>query len=403
MTVGLGVGEKPEGLVRIAGYAGFILIGWNAVLVPSLIRSIERDFHQSDAGFAVLYLLQAIIYATGGFGGGLLTERAGRKTILVCGALVAAAGMSAATAAGSWPLFILAMLPVSWGSAALDSGVNALFLDTFRAARGGALNLLHGFFSTGALFCPFVTGALVGHGVPWRILLLFTAIGYLSLAPLLTLTAMPSGRRAQEAVTPRRQETGETERSLLPFFGLALAIGLYVAAEMGVSSWTVRFLSDAPLVTATGILSLFWAGLTLGRLGSHWAAERVDYFLFTWGSLALASCALAAAVLLPSLPLKAVAFTLAGLFYGPGYPMIVALGGNIYPHRLAALSGSLTASAVAGSVIYPPLMGVLASRIGLGGGLLGAALLGIPATGGIILAQRISKRSRGEPEIASVG
>lgn len=71
--------------------------------------------------------------------------------------------------------------------------------------------------------------------------------------------------------------------------------------------------------------------------------------------------------------------------------MIIALGGNIYPHRLAALSGSLTTSAVAGSVVYPPLMGVLASTIGLAGGLAGAALLGIPATAGIIMAWRASK------------
>jgi hypothetical protein len=34
-------------LATFAGYAGFVLLGWNAVLVPALIRSIQPDFRQA--------------------------------------------------------------------------------------------------------------------------------------------------------------------------------------------------------------------------------------------------------------------------------------------------------------------------------------------------------------------
>ena len=33
-------------LATFAGYSGFVLLGWNAVLVPALIRSIQPDFRQ---------------------------------------------------------------------------------------------------------------------------------------------------------------------------------------------------------------------------------------------------------------------------------------------------------------------------------------------------------------------
>jgi len=378
-------------LLTLSGYYSFILIGWNSVLMASLIRSLEHDFHQSDAGFALLYLLQALVYASGAFFSGLLTERVGRKPVLLVAAALPVPGMLIGASAGSWPVLVAAMVPVSWGAGAIDGGINGLFLDLNREGRGGALTQLHGFFSIGALVAPFVAGVLVAHGASWRLLLLITAVEFSLLLPLLALLPMPHGLHVPHAHHEEAAGLGVAERSLLPFVGLALAIGLYVAAEDGVSRWVVRYLTSSPVAVATGVLSLFWGGLTVGRLCARWITERVDYFVFTWTSFALASTSLAVAVAVPWVPVKAVAFTLTGLFYGPIFPMIIALGGNIYPHRLAALSGSLTTSAVAGSVVYPPLMGVLASRIGLTGGLIGAALLGIPAAAGIIVARRASR------------
>lgn len=145
------------------------------------------------------------------------------------------------------------------------------------------------------------------------------------------------------------------------------------------------------------MLSLFWGGLAAGRLISNWLAERIDYAAFTVGCITLSSLALMAAVLSASLPLTAALFALTGLFCGPIYPMIMALGGNLYPRRLAALSGALSGSAVAGSIIYPPLMGLMAAHIGLRGGMIGAALLGLPAALGIIGARAAARRAAAAP------
>jgi fucose permease len=107
----------------------------------------------------------------------------------------------------------------------------------------------------------------------------------------------------------------------------------------------------------------------------------------------LASLALLGAVFAPILPLAGALFGLTGMFFGPIYPMIMALGGNIYPRRLAALSGSLAAAAVAGSIVYPPLMGVMATHIGLRAGMVGAALLGIPMILALLGARAVARRA----------
>jgi hypothetical protein len=56
--------------VPALGYASFILVGWNALLVPSLVPAIERDFTESDAGVGVLYFVAAALFVTGSLAGG---------------------------------------------------------------------------------------------------------------------------------------------------------------------------------------------------------------------------------------------------------------------------------------------------------------------------------------------
>jgi fucose permease len=385
----------PSRLLTLCGYGGFVLIGWNAVLLPSLIRSIEHQFKQSDAAFGLLYFTASLVYACGAFSGGFLTERLGRRAVLGAGVLALGAGLGGEGIAPTWVALVAALVPASWGGGVIDGGVNALFLDLYRDARGGALNLLHVFFSLGALVSPFVVGQLITAGIPWRMIFFGTGVWALPLAALLAVVGMPSGRHERRARETARGDAAE--QSLLPFAGLALSIGLYVAAEVAVSSWLVKLLVGVPVATATQFLSVFWAGLALGRLLSNRLAERIDYYAFTVGCIVLASLALLGAVFVPLLPLAGALFGLTGVFFGPIYPMIMALGGNIYPRRLAALSGGLAAAAVAGSIVYPPLMGLMASHVGLRAGMAGAALLGIPMALALLGARAAARRASVAP------
>jgi fucose permease len=86
---------------------------------------------------------------------------------------------------------------------------------------------------------------------------------------------------------------------------------------------------------------------------------------------------IAVASLAPSLPLAIAAFFAAGVASGPVFPMIVAIGGERFPDRSAAVGGSLTGMAVVGSTIYPPAMGLLSVTVGLTVAMLGSAALAI--------------------------
>ncbi len=218
--------STPPAVRRLAGLAwvSFLLIGWSSLLVPGLIRSIQADFVQTDAGLGLFYLVGAIFYAFGSFAGGLLTERIGRRIVLSTAALMIGLGLGLQATAGAWTVFLLAGAVTSLGSGVVDGGMNGLVLDLFRRRPGGALNLLHLFFSLGAAGSPLIVGQLVSNEVPWRGIVLGTGVVAAIIGLLLSVQSMPSGRHAPVGAGPAAAT--DAPRSIVPLVLLALAIAL---------------------------------------------------------------------------------------------------------------------------------------------------------------------------------
>jgi fucose permease len=348
------------------------LLGWCGLLVPSLIRSIEHDFSQTDAGIGVLFFISALAYVAGSMLGGLLTERFGRRLVLVLAMGLISMGLIGLGTAPTWGLFLAAGIPFNLGSGAIDGGANGLILDLYPTSRGRALNLLHLFFSLGALASPLVVGRLVEAGVPWQSIVIGTGIAAVPLAALLAVVNLPSGRHAHPS------GSGAARVGFaLPVIALAVAIAFYVGSEVGVSNWLVRFLETASVGLATSALALFWGSLALGRLVSARLGDRFDHARFAATASLAAAVALVAAVVVPSLPASIVLFGVVGFAFGPVYPLIMAVAGDRFPDRSAAVSGFLSGCAVIGAIIYPPIMGFVSVEAGLGVAMVGAAGLAL--------------------------
>ncbi len=361
------------------------LLGWAGLLIPSLVRSIEQDFQQTDAGMGIFYLVNAIVYGTGVLGGTLLTQRIGRRPVLAGGVALAAIGLLVLATAGSWPVFLAGVIPFGVGCGTLDGAGNGLILDLFPGARGRALNLLHFCFSAGALACPAIVGRTVEAGVPWRTLLAGTALVAVPIVALFARAAMPSGRHLGDVGTTARFGRLLVDRVLLV---LGIAIACYVASEVGVSNWLVRFLAATPLEVATTALTLYWAGLTVGRLASARIGDRFDHTAFATAACAATGILILLAVLAPSTGLSIGLFAAAGISSGPIFPLIVAIGGDRYPERSAAVGGYIAGSAVVGGISYPPVMGFLSVTVGLTVAMAGTGALALLAALVLVLVRR---------------
>jgi hypothetical protein len=74
-------GAPPSRAILLASYASFILIGWTGLFVPSLLRVLEGDFARSDAEFGLVYLVIALLFATGALSSGLAAGLLGRRAV----------------------------------------------------------------------------------------------------------------------------------------------------------------------------------------------------------------------------------------------------------------------------------------------------------------------------------
>ncbi len=367
--------------IAAVGIAAFALLGWSGLLVPSMIRSVEATFRQSDAGIGLLYFLTSVTYAGGSVAGGFLTERWGRRVILSAAIASIGLGLLAEGAAVSWPTFVAGGLVAGVGLGAIDGGVQGLFLDAFADRALRVLNGLHVFVGVGAAISPLVVAALLDAGAPWQGVIGATGGVALVIAGGTALVAMPSGRHVREPGSARLP--GGRVLVLLAF-----AVAAYVSAEVGVSNWVVRYLATVPLAEATLALSGFWAGLSLGRVVAARVGDRGDAVAVAIGAAAVAAALVVAAVLVPVPAIAIALFACVGFAFGPIYPAIMVAAGRQDPRRSAAITGLLAGVAVVGSITYPPVMGAISVSVGLQPALLGTAVLTVVCAAFLAAARR---------------
>jgi FHS family glucose/mannose:H+ symporter-like MFS transporter len=323
---------------------------------------------------------------------GILARRVPRRLVLGAGPALMAVGLVVAATAPGWPVFLVGYAVTGLGSGIVDAGVNALMMDLY-PGRAAMLNRLHLFFALGAFAAPLAVGLSVDAGVPWTWTLLLTAVVAAPVSVVLGTRSLPPSHAAP-AVEPGAKAGPATARlGRGPLVLLAVAIACYVATEIGVSSWMVRYLESAPLAVATLALSLFWAALGLGRLVSSFVVDRMGAVRFAVVWATGCGIAILAAILVPWLPATIALFTLAGFAAGPVYPMIMAIGGRFYPGRASMVSSTLASAAIVGSIVYPPLMGVVSEAAGLWWSMLGAGLFVIGGAIAIWAAATLARRT----------
>ncbi len=376
-----GAARVPDHALRAGLVAGlaYTLVGWRALLVPSLILFVAPAFGQADAGMGAYYLATALAYGVGALFGGRFIRRFGAHLVLPSAAALMAAGLLIQGFTGAWAVFALAGVLTSIGASSTDVGIQALVLDLFPQARGRALNLLHVAYGVGALMAPLLLAALVAAGVPWQWLMTGSGIAMAIAGVALALTVPPDP--VLHAPTAGIEATGTSETAVrarrLPLFLLVMAVSIacYVAAEAGVSDWLVRYLAALPLTQASLALTLFWGGIAVGRLIFARIGNRLDPQRSAAALAVVGGVLLTVALVLPISSMSPLLFGAVGLAFGPIFPLIVAAAGARMPGESATVTGTLVFAAVVGVVIYPPAIGFLSEVIGLQAAMMGTAVM----------------------------
>jgi fucose permease len=367
-------------LVIAGGLVAFVALGWTGLLMPALIRDIQGTLDVNDGDMGSAYLLFTGAFLAGCLVTGWGVPRLGRRPILLGGIGLLVVG-SVGALAPVWPAFLGAPELRGFGSGVVEVGVQGLYLYAFSGAfQTRAITSVHFCYSLGATLAPVALATLLGVTVPWQIAMALIAVPWLVSLVLLGLAPMDGPARTLGVPSARL-------RAGTALVAASVGIALYVACEAGVSSWLVRFLEDADLGLAATALTLFWGAMALSRLAVARFGSGLPPESLAIGGLLAAAAALLGAVVIPQVHVSIGLFAVAGFAFGPVFPGIILLGGRI-PGRPDAVTSVLASTAVIGSIVYPPLMGVISLGPGLSVAMAGTAVLSAAGAACIVVAAR---------------
>lgn len=300
--------------------------------------------------------------------GGKLLDTFGRKTVVLSVTAIWVLSMLLNVVSDSYICILISMFFALGASTLLNTTVNILTPVVFSGYAGLMVNIFFFIQGIGTSGSQFVLGryglSYPGFkGVSFLLLLIGAAAGF-----LLILIPLGGERQPEHQQSKGKTEAPVTQANPKPavFILLCTMIGFYFIGEHGIMNWLFSYCIQAfqlPSGKASVYLSLFWGGMTAGRLIFAPVVQRqgtvksirifgtVGTLLFCAGILTGEN-----GILLLSI---------SGLAISVLYPTMVLLIQQIYPAEVVATrTGAIISVATVADIVFNLLFGVITGAIG---------------------------------------
>ena len=291
-----------------------------------------------------------------------LTWRFGAGKVTAFSVAMTACALFGFSISREYWMLILWAIPYGLGAGGVDASLNNYVALHYSSRH---MSWLHCMWGVGASVGPYIMGWVLSGGAHWsggyRIVgvlqVILTAVLFLSLG--LWKDRRAEAENAQPVPLKEVFAIPGAKEILVTFF-------CYCALEQTAALWASSYLTLSRGVersTAAFFASLFFLGMTLGRGVNGFLTVKFDDKTLIRMGAAVIGLGIGAMLL----PGKAAlgGLLLVGLGCAPVYPCIIhSTPANFGPERSQALIGVQMASAYVGTLLMPPLFGLIADGIG---------------------------------------
>ncbi|CAE6441808.1 unnamed protein product [Rhizoctonia solani] len=346
---------------------GVFAVGLNDTATGANLPSIQDHYHLPYEVVSLVFLA--------GFGGYLIScminsvlqNAIGTRNVLVMAGILYGGGSLLISFAPPFPVVMVGLCLMGFGGGFYEACLTSV-ISHFENIR--FMNILYAFFGLGALVSPFVVGALAKAGIAWRLYYWFP----FSLAALVTIChfvlfkryVMPSDHEETSEHKSVRAKFKQVMHIPTTWVGIILIILSFAIADT-LSNWLTSYLIDVkgsgPDVSRYQ-LSMFWAGLTAGRiffsLPFIHVRERIGNTLLlvaTGGAIGLLWA-------VNSTVSNWIGIAVAGFFLGPNTPGILSIISTRVPPSLKGIVVSITIGlGLVGATLGPLLFGITIGKV----------------------------------------
>lgn len=348
-------------------YITYISLGLPDSLLGVAWPDMVGEFHVTYSAVGIISMAIAVCTVISSLQTIRITQKTGTGKLVLSSILLTAMGLIGFAFTKNFFLLIVAALPLGFGAGAIDTSVNNYVSSNLKAHH---MNWLHAFWGMGATLGPIIMGVVLDNHFSWRNGYLIIGSIQLILAFIL-LFSLPLWKQNEQKVAIEPDKSKLSFGALLKQKGVLwslLSFLFYVGIEGTIFLWGSSYLVEVKSVTAASasfILSLFFASITLGRIISGFVTfwlSNPKLLLLSESILLIGICTVA----IGRGSILYIGFILIGLGCAAIFPTMM----HETPERFGARnSGAIIGFQVAfgyvGVTILPPLLGILFQRVSM--------------------------------------
>ncbi len=355
-------------------YLAFISLG----LPDSLLGSAWPTMYQ-QFGVPISYAgIISMIISAGTIVSSLQSDRLTKKlgtgkvtAISVAATAVALFGFSFSHS--FWALRLWA-IPYGLGAGSVDASLNNYVALHYESRH---MSWLHCMWGVGATAGPYIMGIALSMGQGWNMGYRYIGIIQVILTSVL-IFSLPLWKERTEETEVEELQTDPAEngkkvlsvREILKISGareVMLCFFCYCALEQTTGLWASSYLSlhkGIPAETAAAFASLFFIGITVGRAISGFVTMKLNDIQMIRLGQGIIVAGIAAMILPGSNILAMAGLVLIGLGCAPIYPCVIhSTPAHFGADKSQAIIGVQMAFAYIGTMLMPPLFGIIARGI----------------------------------------
>ena len=266
-----------------------------------------------------------------------------------------------------WMLLLWA-IPYGLGAGGVDAILNNYVALHFKAQH---MSWLHCMWGVGASISPYIMSFALVTLDNWSYGYLIVSIIQIVLS-IVIFASIPLWKNGAANTANEEQSKSLSFKEIFSIKGAIpcfLTFFAYCSLELTTSLWASSYLVEKLAFTpetAAGFASMFYIGITLGRLANGFLAMKLgDHFLIRMG-LGIITAGIALLLIPFHSAFALIGFVIIGLGCAPIYPCIIHMTPSVIGEdKSQAMIGVQMAFAYTGFLIMPSLFGVIADYISI--------------------------------------
>lgn len=336
-------------------FIGFEVGGFQLVL-----RIVSTEFSMTATGSGLLVAAQSIGAVIMPLLFGSISDRIGKKRVLLIFSAFFLVGCVVAALAGSIFIFVLGVFLIGAGYSVCECTGSAALADAYPEKSAQYINLSQCMFSLGAVASPIlIRYCMTGFLWSWRSVFFICSSAYILL--IFTLSRAQFGNELTHSLPKTRAPLSTFWRNSF-FLLLLLSLFLYSGPESGIGYFAETLFSKKLGEEALGAyaISIYWAMMALSRFVFglvRLSSRHALPLIFGLSAILLSFLSIS---YMPMLSLIAYGFI--GFVFGPVWSLLMDFAAKQYPQKTGSAIGLMSAGGGLGGMAFPAVMGLLADQ-----------------------------------------